>query len=867
MKRSAFMCITVCALVLTLALSCFILTTPVPALSKGNIQSPTQYLGIEIGADRVLADWDQMVKYFGYLDKESNCLQLETIGETTLGESMIMATITAPNNMAKLDKYKEIQKKLAHPANLSKSEADKLIAEGKPIVVISAAIHSTEIAGTQMLLQLAHKLASADTDEVKEILDKVIILMIPALNPDGHKMTVDWYRNTLSTPYEGSGTPWLYHEYVGHDTNRDWYMFHLNESQAVAKKLYQEWFPQIVYDIHQMGNTGCRFFVPPYYDPFNPEIDPLILRSIMMLGGHITTDLQAKGLGQGVVTNAIYDAWKSGAMRDHVYYHNIVGILTEAANAKIATPIQQTPEELTRSSLGLPDALVPATNFPEPWPGGTWRMKDIMNYEESACWSLLTLAARYDNMFVKNFYELGMKGIEKGKTEAPSAYIIPPDQRDPVTAAKLVDIMIFQDIQVNKAEESFSADGKVYPAGSYVILTSQPTRANVKMLLGKQNYPDRLTPDGTPERPYDVAGWTLWMQMGVNCVEIEKPFTAKMTEVKQVDVPAGIVANGDATYGYIFGPELNNTVSARFRLLEDGYNLLWTTESYDTGNRNFAPGSTIVKMQDGLQTKLNSLSKDLGVSFYPLASQPNITTQELRVPRIGIYESWIGNMDSGWTRFILDKLYQIPNTKVFDAEIRAGNLNNKFDVILIPQITRNDLVNGRKEGSYPPEYCGGIGTEGVNNLRAFVENGGTLLTLDTGGEFAIEDLKIPVKDVTKSVNTKDFYCPGSILQVNVDNNNSLAFGMNNVADIYFHISPVYEIVGDGPVPVLSYGENNPIRSGWILGPGLFKNKVAMLEAPLGDGKIVMIGFRSQFRAQPYGTFKLLFNSFFDAVAK
>ncbi|MGI5836745.1 MAG: M14 family zinc carboxypeptidase [Chloroflexota bacterium] len=831
-----------------------------PSSTVGNIPTPNEFLGIELGADRTLADYWELTNYFQEVAKRSPRVKVENIGETTLGKPMYMAIVSAPSTIQNLDKYAEIQQKLAHPEGLDPKEVDKLITEAKTVVVISAAIHSTEIAATQMVPNLLYKLASGKDDRVNEILDNVILLLIPTLNPDGHQMVTEWYKETLGTPWEGTGTPWLYHHYAGHDNNRDWYMFQLEESRNVGKQLYQKWFPEMLYDIHQMGNRGARFFVPPYTDPFNPEIDPLIIRSIMMMGGHITSDLQAKGL-KGVSSNSQYDAWKSGAVRDHVYYHNIVGILTEGANAAIATPIYQEFDDLTSVPLGLDGVKTKQTAFPDPWPGGWWRMSDLMEYEETTCWSILTLAARYKDKIVRDFYDLGMRGIERGKTEPPSAYVIPPDQRDPATVAKLVDTMIFQDIQVHQALEPFTADGQSYPAGSYVVLTAQPTRANVKMLLGIQEYPDLRNPDGSPQRPYDVAGWTLWMQMGVNCIEIQNPFDAKLAVVKDVVYPEGTVSAGDASYGYAFGPEMNNAASARIQLLKDGFELKWAMEGFSTDSNTFAPGTTIVLAKEGLSDKLQTLAKELGVSFHSLASAPSVTMKDLSMPRIAVYESWRGNYDSGWMRLVLDR-YGIPFEEIHDADVRAGNLGDRFDVILIADVSRSHIRNGHSAGSYPDQYCGGLGSEGVASIKAFVEGGGTLVTMNSSNEFAIKDLGVPVKNVLDGVPSSEFYCPGSLLQANADNTNPVAFGMDDVIDLYFRNSPAFEITGPEARSVISYGDTNPLRSGWICGPEKLSNRAAAVEATVGSGKAVMLGFVDHFRAQTYGTFKLLFNSIF-----
>ncbi len=836
---------------------------PSVAPSQTALQSPDAFLGFEVGADRQLADWNQMLDYFEMLGRDSDRVHLQTIGETTLGRPMIMAIISSPANLARLDRYREIQKKLSNPQGLSDAELAALMAEAKPVVAISASIHSTEIAATQMSLKLAYELASSDVAKVGEVLDRVILLLVPSLNPDGHQMTVDWYRKYLGTPYEGTGTPWLYHYYAGHDDNRDWFSFNLKETRAYGRQLYQLWFPEIAWDVHQMGNGGARLFVPPFMDPSNPVIDPVILRSLYLLGGHITTDLAAAGM-KGVSTNAQYDSWYHGANRTAPAFHNMVGILTEAASVDIASPITQRLEDLDIPTRGLPDAQHPLSDFPDVWPGGEWHLKDIVDYEETAAWSILTVAARYGDSFVRNFVDMNRRSVLKGLTESPSAYVIPAEQRDPVTTVRMINTLIFQGIQVYRADAPFQADGRSYSAGAYVVLASQPTRPNVLALLGKQSYPDRRNPDGSPEMPYDIVGWTLPMQMGVAYDEIQSLFDARLSEVKEAVPPAGVVLSGPASYGYAFGPEQNDVATARIRLLKEGYQLAWATEPLTVGDKSFAPGATIVKARDGLVVELASLARELSLSFYPVDSAPAVEIRQLSLPRVGVYESWAGNMDSGWPRFLFDR-FEIPFAELHDADVRAGGLGDRFDAIVIADQGTATIVNGRRPGSYPEEYTGGIGEQGVESLDAFVRGGGTLVTLGNAGDFAIEKLGVPVKNLLRGVETSRFYAPGSILAGKVDSSQPLGFGMGERADFYFTNSSAYE-AAEG-VTVATYGDGALLRSGWLLGERYLQNRGAAVDVALGNGKVEMIGFRSQHRAQSDGTFKLLFNALFYATVR
>ncbi|MGE5653811.1 MAG: M14 metallopeptidase family protein [Bacillota bacterium] len=831
-----------------------------------NIPSPVSYLGFTPGEDKKLADWEQIKEYYAMVDKASSRVVVEELGPTAMGDKMIMAIVSSSDTIARLDHYKEIQRKLADPRGVSEEELAKLKAEAKTVVMVGASIHSTEIGGTQAAINVLYRLASSNEAAVKEMLDNTILLLVPSLNPDGHKMVVDWYRQYLGTKFEGSAPPWLYNKYVGHDDNRDWFMFNLDESKAMVKPLYQDWFPEIVYDIHQMGSNGARLFVPPFFDPPNPEIDPLIFREIMLLGGAATTDLASKGQ-TGISTDAQYDTWWHGGFRSGPYYHNMVGLLTEAASVSIATPVEVPFEKLTGSTRGLPNAQTMLTNFPDIWPGGTWRLADIVAYEETVIYSYLTAAARYRETFVGNFVKMGQNAVTKGQTEGPAAFVIPAEQKDPATVSKMIETLLIQGVEVQQAQQPFTLGEKIYPAGSYVVSTTQPYRANVMALLEKQTYPERREfPGGPAERPYDIAGWTLPMQMGVECIRVEKPFEAKLTKITAAAPVAGIVAEGNAAYGYAFGPEANNAAVVRSRLLAQGFMLLWAEQGFKIGDRTMAPGTTIVLAHAKLPQSVAKLAQELSVSFYPLATDPKVNTLTLRQPRVALYENWGGNSDTGWTRVIFDQ-YGLPYNHVHDADLKTGNLNEKYDIIVLPDSSLNSLKNGLKASSYPDEYTGGLGDAGLANLKNFVENGGTVLALDSATEFATKYLGVTATNITEKLESKDFYCPGSILEIDVANTHPVAYGLSPKTGAYFVSSPTFE-VGAGVTSIASYpADKDPLMSGWLMGSKYIQGKTALAEAPVGKGRVIMVGFRAQHRGQPYGTYKVLFNSIFYAAAQ
>jgi len=851
-----------------------------------DVPSPASVLGFQPGEDRRLADWGQIVEYFRRLDDASSRVHVLEIGRSTQDRPILMVVITSPENMARLDRYREITRRLADPRTIAdEAEAERLIEEGRVIVAITCSIHSTEIVGSQMAMELAYRLASDVSSETREILDRVILLLFPSPNPDGIDIVASWYRRTLGTPYEGTAPPELYHPYTGHDNNRDWFMLTQAETQAITRVLYREWFPQILYDVHQMGSTGARMFVPPFYDPPNPNIDPILLGSVAVIGHHMAWALARAGF-RGVVTNAQYDTWWAGGLRTMPYYHNMVGILTEAASARLMTPILLTREQLRSATRGLPNPLERATNFPDPWPGGLWRPMDILQMELVAAQALLRVAARYRAEFLRDFYHLGKRAIERGRTEEPFAYIIPPEQWDRPTTAHLLNILMAQGVEVHRATEPFVADGTTYPAGSFVILLAQPLRALAKTLLEIQRYPERrLYPGGPPERPYDVAGWTLPLQMGVHVVEIARPFDARLEKVTEtvsiigrVSDARGAESRSVAQSAWLIEPKANRAFSAVNELLDSGlFRVSRIAREVTLDGHRYPAGTFVLHAVEGARASRAAVRqapgtpRDLRITVEDVARRHGVDVRATseRLPalipverrRIGLYRSWVPSMDEGWTRWVLER-FGFAYTTLRDPDIRAGDLRSRFDVIILPSDSPREIREGHRPGSYPPEYTGGLGKEGVEHLKAFVAAGGTLLALGESSDFVIEEFGLPVRNVLRGLSPNEYFCPGSILRVTMNPNHPVAYGMPTEVDVYVVGGLAFEITanaGQAPEVVARYTAD-PLRSGYLLGREKIAERAALLDVPYGRGRILLVGFRPQHRGQSWGTFKVLFNA-------
>jgi hypothetical protein len=845
---------------LTFALAALLAITAGPLTGQtstapevASVPTPADYLGHPVGADFRLAGWESITGYLTQLAAASPGIRMDTLGRSTQGRPFVLITATSPANMARLEQIRENQAKLADPRRLAPGELESIVASQPAVVLIAHNIHSTEIASSQGGMELAYNLAT-DPD-LTAALEDAVVLFIPSMNPDGQQMVTDWYQLTLGTPYEGSRMPWLYHYYVGHDNNRDFFMLTQVESQMLNDLLYDRWFPEVVYDVHQMGSSGARFFVPPFGDPLNPNLDALLVRTISLFGLQISTDLEAAGKS-GVANRMRFDLWWHGGLRTVPARHNMVGILSEAASARIASPIFLEPGQ----SIRQPDRGV---NFPNPWPGGWWRIRDIIDYQLIAANAVIGLAAGQREKLIRNYVELGRRAIEAGTNDPPYAFIVPADQRDPSSTAAMLTTVQRGGVDIHQATSPFTADGLEYAAGSYVILLAQPYRAHVKDLLERQVYPDRRQfPGGPPITPYDAAGWTLPLQMGVDVVQASASFEADLTEITApIQPPAGSVSGTGPAF--ILDNVTNAANLAVNRIMDSGGSAAFLSEPVESGGQTWPVGSVVVT-GGGARTVLEELAAAQGLSAVTFSGAS--TARAMESLRVGLYQPWTASMDEGWTRWVFDS-WGLPYQSLHDAEIRVGNLGQRYDVIVIPDLSAGSILEGRRPGTVPGEYAGGLGDEGSSAIREFVRNGGTLVCLDSSCEFAIDLLDLPIDEVRPSSQDQRsgeaFYAPGSIFSVNVDTEHPVGYGMPATTSIYYSNSPVFQAEENDDVSVIaSYTEANPLLSGYVLQPDFLTGKSVLLEARSGNGRVILFGFRPQHRGQPHETFKLLFNAIY-----
>jgi hypothetical protein len=851
-----------------------LLAGPTSLEARQAIPHPADVLGFDPGEDYHLADHGQLTEYYRQLAAASDRVQMQEIGSTTRGLPMHLLFISTPENLAQLDRWREISRRLALARGLGEEEARSLAAEGKAIVWIDSGLHSTEVAHSQHAPLLAHHMATDESEETRRILENTVLLLMPLMNPDGHEIVVEWYRRNLDTPYETTGPPEIYHEYVGHDNNRDWFMITQAETRNVSRVLYEEWYPQIVFNHHQTGPFPARITLPPYAEPVNPHIHPQVVRGVNLIGSHMSDRLDAEGKS-GALSYTQYDMWWNGGMRLAPYFHNMLGILVEVQHNS-ATPRYVDPEDLP-VEFGTRGRVISATHpsifYPNPWPGGWLTLRESVEYHLTTSLAVLDIASLRPDRFLYNIHQMGRQQIEAGEAGGPFAYVVPPDQWDRYEAVEMLNVFRRGGVEVHEATASFQAGGRTFPEGTHILHAGQAFRAHLMDLMEPQAYPERrLYPDGPPEPPYDLAGWTLPIQMGVEVVRVDEPFQASTREVAdRVTVPPGSVS-GTATFGWALTPRSNASAVAVNRLLAAGDRVARAHSGWTDGAVTHGPGTWLVEAGSGTAGRVRSLAQELGLDFHGLDGAPAVTVSRVRIPRIGVYRPWMDNIPEGWIRWILDS-YEFAYETLRDADVREGDLSG-FDLILLPAQDPRNLLHGHAEDSMPPEYVGGLGRAGTESLRAYVEAGGTVLALDGAGDVLMDEWQLPVRSTVRGVPDQDFFIPGSLLGIRVAAEDPVTWGMPEESSGTFVTrrgsqSRAFEVdgAGDRAQPLVSWAPaGSLLLSGWALGEDAhLAGRPAALRVTMGEGEVLLLGLRAGFRGQPRATFKLLFNPLYAAA--
>ena len=856
-------------------LSVLLLAGFTPSAQQSAVQTPEQYFGFRMGTDNKLARWDKIVEYMKQLSANSDRIRFRELGKSTNGHPFIALEIASPDTLKNLDRFKQLERKLYFQGGApTDAERDEIFRQGKAVVAITTTIHATEIGASQMVVELVHRLATDNSPGVKKILDNVIFVLVPSLNPDGQIMITDWFNKNLGTPYENSQIPELYHPYVGHDNNRDMYMFTQKESQLTAKLLWHDWFPAVWLDEHQQGSNGARIFVMPATDPINPNVHPLIYRWNGILGQSQAAALEAAGK-EGIIYNSTYTNFWQGAMAWSGWWHNQVGLLTEVASVRIAAPTEQqraVPGQAPapgggRGGRGDGGGILPAptdinsrTEYPRPWMGGRWTLRDIVDYELIATMALLDTVADRREALLQQIYEVNRVTIENGKKGDPAAIVIPVEtQHDPLEAVHLVEKLQMAGVEVHRADAPFEAEGQKYTAGTFVVPMTQVFARYAKDILEKQTYPEvRRSPASPPEPPYDVTAWSLGMLLGVDTVFVRHPLpdSVKLTKLTAAPKLDGRVTGNGPRYTFDYrGPD---AAKAMNRLMKDGAKL-----AID------GPASRVLVLS-APKASLDKVAAELGIQFTTVTTAPPSPAMGVKAPRIGMYSPYNGgNMDEGWTRWVLEQ-YDFNLTTVHNADVRAGKLRARFDAIILPDQNPRAILDGSSAPNVRPEYRGGIGDEGVAALKEFVAQGGTLVTLGAASDLAIERFGVPLKNLKSGLTRDQHFAPGTILKIEVDTAHPLGLGMPSQTTGFYNNSPFFSISEGFASQKLSvvarYPNTGVVASGWLKGEELMSGRAAIVSVDTTPGRIVLFGLRPQHRAQTHATFPLLFNTLYLSTA-
>jgi hypothetical protein len=861
------------ALVTTLTL---VASLPAPSSSAAQVPSPEDAFGFPPGADYQVAGYDEMLAYFSALADASDRVRMEEIGRSARGRPLVLLYISSPDNLERLDHWKSITARLAR-ARVDETEARRLANEGRAVVWVDGGMDDQEYATAQMTPELAYRLATSEEEEIRTIREQVVVLLNPVLNPDGVANDVSWYREVRGTPWETTRPPRLGQPWAGTDNNRDWFMNNMPETRAVSRILYREWYPQIVYNHHQPAPEFARIFIPPFADPVNPDIHPAVTTGVNMVGAAMAARFAQLGM-PGYVSRSVYSMWWNGGMRLTPYFHNMVGLLTETAH-RSPTPRVYDPEEFPLT-LSVRRGLASRTDstsisYPDPWFGTESHIRDAFDYMHEATIATLDLAARYRERFLLSQWRMGRDAIEAGQAGAPFAYVVPPDQWDPVEAVNLVNVLRRSGVEVHRAVEDLTVDGRAFPSGSYIVYASQAFRPHVVNLMERRAYPERQQyPGGPPETPYDLAGWTLPLQMGVRTARVDRPFEIRTEEVGELATmePGSVTGSGRA--GYALAPTSNAAYRAINRLLAAGHAVSVVDDPLGDG---MPAGTFLVQAAPGVRDEVTSLAHDLGVSFIGLDARPGAPSVPLRQPRVGLYKAWHSRVDDqGWSLWVLEEHGFAVDT-LHDADIRGQDLT-RYDVIVLPNQPGQEILLGNLPGTMPEAFVGGIGAEGAAALKRFVEAGGTLIAFDEATDLPIDQFGLPVRNAVAGLDPQQFFIPGSLIRAVVDTDHPLGAGMQEEVATAFSQSRAFSVVtlprrGEGgieetlppPEPdvdvVVRYATDDLLLSGWAMGEEQYlAGRAGMVRVGLGRGSVVLFGFRPQFRGQPRGTYKLLFNA-------
>ena len=845
-------------------------------------KSPLEFFGFEPGSDRNLFDYDQLIAYCKQLDQSSPRVEMREIGESPMGKKMYMVFISSPENIAKLDRYKEINRKLALDWKMKYSERDSLISEGKVFLLATLSMHSNEVGPSQAFPQIAYTYASTTDPEMLKALDNVVFMVVPNHNPDGMQMVVENYLKYKGTAYEGSTLPGVYHKYIGHDNNRDFVTLTQQDTRVISAIYSKDWFPQVMIEKHQMGSTGVRYFVPPMSDPIAPNVDEAIWNWSWVFGSAMAKDMSAAGCA-GVAQHYLFDDYWPGSTAT-AEWKNMVGMLTEGASVRGATPLYIEKNELKVIGKGLGENKK-SINMPLPWEGGWWKLSDIVRYEMQSTWSLLRTASANRQQLLLFRNTMCRNEVLKGKTQAPSYFVIPLQQHDQGELVALVNLLHEHGVTVSHLKEDMLWNDKMMHAGDIVIPLAQPFRTFIKEVMESQTFPLRhYMPGGEAIEPYDITSWSLPLNKGLQSYQIPVVVDEIDRKLEAVAVPFTLINQfPDHENGYwVFNSSNNESYKAAFKSISEGLNVIRTQSNITYKGKTIPAGSFIVPGEKG--KKFSDLQSSLTILPEWFPGNPDSTAVKVKMPRIAIVESWFQDMDAGWTRYIFDQ-YNIPFTVIRPGDLAKKTFELNFDVVIFADVSKSILMEGKIKAeddddeyymaNLPPEFAKGMGKDGFQKVLKYINSGGTILSWGEStalfdglmsikiSETDSEDFRFPFTNVAAKLKKAGLICPSSLLKVKILPDHQLTWGMQAEAGILTTAEQVFQT----SVPsfsmdrriIASYPEDHVLLSGYCRKEELLGNYAAMVWIQKGKGNLVVYGFSPQFRGSVPGIYKLLFN--------
>jgi len=850
------------------------------AAQQSTLTDPESHFGFKPGSDRNLFTYEELINYLQELDEGSPRISMQEIGHSPMGKPIYIAFISDEENIRNLEDLKEINRSLALDPGLGEEEIESMVHRGKVFLLATLSMHSSEVGPSQSAPLIAYDLVTTSDQKELEWLNNVVYMMVPCHNPDGMDMIVDYNKKTSGTRYEGASLPRVYHKYVGHDNNRDFVILTQEDNRAISRIYSQDWYPQVMVEKHQMGSTGSRYFVPPNHDPIAENVPAGIFHWSGVFGQQMATDMTAEGLA-GVSQHYLFDDYWPGSTETCIW-KNVIGFLTEAASAGIATPLYIEPTELTVSGKGLSE-YKKSINMLEPWEGGWWRLGDIVEYEVVSTMSILKTASLHREDILRFRNRMCREQVELGSTEAPFYYILPTDQHDPGELVNLVNLMKEHGIDVYELNGDVELEGMVYRTGDVVIPLAQPFRAFIKEVMEKQEYPERhYTPGGELIKPYDITSWSLPLHRNVKAGEIGNRCDEVKGRLQKIEGEYSLFEPFEReVYAIVLPVTSNESFRTAFLALEEGLQVERLDVEMKYQNRNYGKGSFIIYNDPGKKEAWEKVTGQLRFRPGVISDKRALIAHPLVIPRIALVETYFHDMDAGWTRYLFDT-YHIPFTVIYPHQFKETDLTGKFDVIIFPDNDKSILMTGKRKsddeyylGSYHPDYVKGMEKEGFGKLMEFSDKGGIILAW--GGSAGLfegilkirrkdgeEEFQLPFRDISSELTKEGLYVAGSLLKLDVTPDHPLTLGMPERIGVFSRGRPVFRTslpVFDTDRRVIgTYPEKEVLMSGYIAGEKKIGNKAAMIWMRRGRGQFVLYGFNPQFRASTQASYKLLFNA-------